>query len=170
MIMNNNSKTVFLCGFMGCGKSTIGKVLAAKLGCGFVDMDNYIVEKQGMSIPQMFSEKGEDYFRNAETDAVRELSSKPGVIACGGGAMLRKVNAEIANSAGTVVFIDVPFESCYERISGDKNRPIVANNTKEELNLIFDGRAPIYRENSAVTVDGSGSPTEIAERIASLLK
>lgn len=169
MIMNNNSRTVFLCGFMGCGKSTIGKLLAEKLGCGFVDMDNYIVEKQGMSIPQMFSEKGEDYFRNAETDAVRELSAKPGVIACGGGAMLRKVNADIANSAGTVVFIDVPFESCYERISGDKNRPLVANNTKEELNLIFDGRAPIYRENSAVAVDGSGSPKEIADRIISIL-
>lgn len=168
--MNNNSRTVFLCGFMGCGKSTIGKILAEKLGCGFVDMDNYIVEQQGMSIPQMFAEKGEEYFRNAETDAVRELSERPGVIACGGGAMLRKTNSEIANSAGTVVFIDIPFESCYERISGDKNRPLVANNTKEELNHIFDGRAPVYRENSAVSVSGIGSPTEIADRIVSLLK
>lgn len=167
--MNNKKKTVFLCGFMGCGKSTVGKILAKKLECSFTDMDNYIVEKQGMSIPQMFAEKGEEFFRNAETEAVRELSENTGVIACGGGAMLRKVNADIANSAGTVVFIDVPFESCYARISGDKNRPIVANNTKEELNLIYDGRAPIYKENSAVTADGSGSPEEIAERIIALL-
>ena len=168
--MNNIKKTVFLCGFMGCGKSTVGRLLAQKLGCGFTDMDNYIVEKQGMPIPQIFAEKGEDYFRDAETDAVRELSEKTGVIACGGGAMLRRVNADIANSAGTVVFIDVPFESCYARISGDKNRPIVANNTKEELNLIYDGRAPIYKENSALTADGSGSPEEIAERIIKALK
>ena len=79
--MNNKKKTVFLCGFMGCGKSTVGKLLAHKLGCGFTDMDNYIVEKQGMPIPQIFAEKGEDYFRDAETDAVRELSEKAGVIA-----------------------------------------------------------------------------------------
>lgn len=168
--MNNKKNTVFLCGFMGCGKSTVGKLLAKKLGCGFVDMDEYIVEKQGMSISQMFAEKGEDYFRNAETEAVKELSEKSGVIACGGGAMLRKVNADIANSAGTVVFIDVPFERCYARISGDKNRPIVANNTKEELGLIFEGRAPVYKENSALTADGSGSPEEIAERIINALK
>lgn len=154
---------------MGCGKSTVGKLLAQKLGCGFVDMDDYIVKEQGMSIPQMFSEKGEDFFRNAEAEAIRELSEKDGVIACGGGAMLRKANADIANSAGTVVFIDVPFERCYGRISGDKNRPIVANNTKEELNLIFDGRAPVYKENSALTADGSGSPEEIAERIIAAL-
>lgn len=168
--MNKKREVVFLCGFMGCGKSTVGRLLADKLGCGFVDMDSYITEKLGMSIPQIFAEKGEDYFRNAETDAISELAEKSGVIACGGGAMLRKNNADIANSVGTVVFIDVPFETCYERISGDKNRPLVMNNTKEELNLIFEGRAPIYKENSAVTADGSGSPMEVAEKIISVLR
>lgn len=168
--MNKKREAVFLCGFMGCGKSTIGRLLADKLGCGFVDMDSYITEKLGMSIPQIFAEKGEDYFRNAETDAISELAGRGGVIACGGGAMLRKNNADIANSVGTVVFIDVPFDTCYERISGDKNRPLVMNNTKEELNLIFASRAPIYKDNSAVTADGSGSPMEIAEKIISVLR
>lgn len=167
--MSDLNGTVFLCGFMGCGKSTVGKLLALKLGRKFTDMDEYIVNKQGMSIPQIFSEKGEDYFRSAETEAVRELASEGGVIACGGGAMLKKVNADIANGSGTVVYIDVDFESCYGRISGDKNRPIVTSNTKEELNLIYDGRVPVYKENSALTVDGSGSPEEIAERIISLI-
>lgn len=162
-------KTVFLCGFMGCGKSTVGRLLAKKLGCDFTDMDRYIEKLQGMPIPQIFAEKGEMYFRSAETDAIRELSAKSGVIACGGGAMLRKENADIANGAGTVVFIDIPFENCYVRISGDRNRPLVMNNTKEELNFIYDERAPIYRENSALTVSGEGSPDDIAERIISLL-
>ncbi len=153
---------------MGCGKSTTGKLLAKKLGCGFTDMDDYIVEKQGMSIPQMFSEKGEDFFRSVETEAVRELSSAKGVIACGGGAMLKKINSEIANEKGVVVYIDIDFESCYDRIKDCKNRPIVASNTKEQLKAIYDGRVPVYIEHSAVKIDGSGTPAEVAERIAAL--
>jgi shikimate kinase len=168
--MSVTSKPVFLCGFMGCGKSTIGKILAEKLECEFTDMDNYIVEKQHMSIPQMFAEKGEDYFRKAETEAVKELSGRSGVIACGGGAMLKKINADIANKSGYVIYIEVDFDTCYNRISGDKNRPIVANNTKEELSLIYEGRVNIYKENSALTVEGSGTPEEIAKRIISFLK
>ena len=163
-------KTVFLCGFMGCGKSTAGKLLAKKLGCKFTDMDDYIVEKQGMSIPDMFAQKGEVFFRAAETEAVRELSSETGVIACGGGAMLKKINSEIANENGIVVYIDIDFESCYDRIKDCKNRPIVMNNTKEQLKGIYDGRVPVYREHSAVSVDGNGSPEEVAQRIFELLK
>ena len=144
---------------MGCGKTTAGKLLAEKLGCGFYDMDDYITEKEKMEIPRIFAEKGEKYFREAETES--------GVIACGGGAMLKKENAAIASAAGTVVYIDVPFETCYSRISGDKNRPIVMNNTKEELEIIYDGRAPVYSGNAALTISGSGSPEEIADRIIS---
>lgn len=158
-------KTIYLCGFMGCGKTTVGTLLAQKLNCGFFDMDAYITEKEKMEIPQIFAEKGEKYFREAETEAIRVLAEKNGVIACGGGAMLKKENADIASSAGTVVYIDVSFETCYSRISGDKNRPIVMNNTKEELEIIYDGRAPVYSENASVTVSGDGSAEEIAERI-----
>lgn len=162
-------RPVYLCGFMGCGKTTAGKLLAEKLGCGFYDMDDYITEKEKMEIPRIFAEKGEKYFREAETEAVRELAGKSGVIACGGGAMLKKENAAIASAAGTVVYIDVPFETCYSRISGDRNRPIVMNNTKEELEIIYDGRAPLYRENSSAAVSGNGSAEEIADRIIAVL-
>ena len=163
-------KAVYLCGFMGCGKSTIGKILARKCGCGFFDMDDYIVEREGMKIPQIFAEKGEKYFRDTETEAIRELAQKSGVIACGGGAMLKKENAEIANESGTVVYIDVPFETCYSRISGDTNRPLVMNNTKDGLEEIYKNRVSVYDANSAVTVSGEGSPEEIACRIAEIVK
>jgi len=163
-------KAVYLCGFMGCGKTAAGKLLAEKLGCGFTDMDGYITEKEGMTIPQIFAEKGENYFRAAETESVRELAENGGVIACGGGAMLKKENADIASEAGTVVYIEVPFGVCYSRISGDRNRPIVMNNTKEELEFIYDSRVPIYRQNSDITVSGSGSPKDIAERIAAAVE
>lgn len=154
---------------MGCGKTTAGKLLAEKLGCGFYDMDDYIIEKEKMEIPRIFAEKGEKYFREAETEAVHELAGKSGIIACGGGAMLKKENAAIASAAGTVVYIDVPFETCYSRISGDRNRPIVMNNTKEELEIIYNGRAALYRENSSATVSGNGSVMEIADRIIAAL-
>lgn len=162
-------RPIYLCGFMGCGKTTAGKLLAEKIGCGFYDMDDYITEKEKMEIPRIFAEKGEKYFREAETEAVRELAGKSGVIACGGGAMLKKENAAIASAAGTVVYIDVPFETCYSRISGDKNRPIVMNNTKEELEIIYDGRVPVYSGNAAFTISGSGSAEEIADRIISAI-
>lgn len=163
-------KSIYLCGFMGCGKSTIGKVLARKNGCGFIDMDDYIVEREGMSIPQIFAEKGEKYFRDTETAVIRELADKNAVIACGGGAMLKKENAEIASKTGIVIYIDIPFEACYGRISGDTNRPLVVNNSKEQLEELYNGRAPVYRENSNVSVDGIGSAEEVAARIAEAVK
>ncbi len=158
-------KAIYLCGFMGCGKSTVGKVLAKKIGYGFIDMDDYIVEREKMSIPQIFAEKGEKYFRDTETAVIGELAQKGAVIACGGGAMLKKENADIAAENGIVVYIDIPFEACYERISGDGNRPLVVNNTKEQLEEIYNGRIPVYRANSTITIDGLGSAEEVASRI-----
>ena len=163
-------KPVYLCGFMGCGKSTVGKILARKSGCGFIDMDDYIVEREGMTIPQIFSEKGEKYFRDTETAVIGELAEKGAVIACGGGAMLKKENAEIASENGIVIYIDIPFEICYTLISWDTNRPLVMNNTKEQLEEIYNGRVPVYKSNSTVTVDGVGTADEIAERIAEAIK
>ncbi len=163
-------KSVYLCGFMGCGKSTVGKILAEKLGCGFYDMDEYIVEREKMKIPQIFAEKGEKYFRETETAVIGELAGMGGIIACGGGAMLKKENASIASENGVIIYIDVPFEICYGRISGDRNRPIVMNNTKEELEFIYDSRVPVYKENSTFTVSGGGSAEEIADRISVLLE
>ena len=155
---------------MGCGKSTIGKILAKMLKCEFYDMDEYIVQKEKMQIPEIFAEKGEKYFRETETAVIKELSAANGVIACGGGAMLKKENAEIASENGIVVYIESEFETCYGRISGDRNRPIVMNNTKEELNFIYDSRIHLYKENSTMTVSGKGTPKEIAETIAGIVK
>jgi len=166
----NDMKAVYLCGFMGCGKSTVGKILARRCGCGFIDMDDYIVDREGMTIPQIFADKGEKYFRDTETAVIRELAEKNCIIACGGGAMLKSENADIAGKNGTVVYIDIPFEACYERISGDTNRPLVMNNSKEQLEEIYNGRVPVYKVNSTVAVDGTGSPDEVASRIYDVVR
>ncbi|MGN0695383.1 MAG: shikimate kinase [Oscillospiraceae bacterium] len=157
--------TIFLCGFMGCGKSTVGRELAALIEKPFTDMDSYIEKKAGMSIPEIFAEKGEKAFRTMETSAVKELALSDEVVACGGGAMLKSENAEAAAAGGIVVYLDADFETCYDRISGDKNRPIVMANTKESLEGIYNDRKALYTANSQISVKAEGTPGEIAEKI-----
>lgn len=160
--------TIFLCGFMGCGKTTTGKLAAKKLGCGFTDTDDLIVRTLDMTIPEIFEQKGEPFFRKTEAEIVKSLCGKTIVAACGGGAMLNPDTAKAAADAGAaVVFLDVPFESCYERISGDSNRPIAARSTKEELNKLFNDRRSVYMAHSTLKIDCDGkSPVEISEMIA----
>lgn len=162
--------TVFLCGFMGCGKTTCGELAAKKLGCSLVDTDELIVETEGMSIPEIFSQKGEPYFRTVEAQTVKSLCGKTVIASCGGGALLNNDTAAAAKENGLVIFLDVPFDTCYERIKNDPNRPIAASSTREELEARYDARRVVYKKNSSVTVDASGTPVEIAERIAEAVK
>lgn len=162
--------TVFLCGFMGCGKTTVGKIAAKKLGYCFCDSDELIVEREGMSIPEIFAEKGEPYFRQVEAEVIKSLCGKNTIVACGGGAMLNPDTAAEAAKAGAVIFIDLDFEACYERICGDENRPIVMSSTKDELEERFNARYDVYMKHSTMQIDGSGSPLSTAELIADAVK
>ncbi|MBR0141942.1 MAG: shikimate kinase [Ruminococcus sp.] len=162
--------TVFLCGFMGCGKSTVGKLTAKKLGCGFFDTDELIVERENMSIPEIFAQKGEPYFRKVEAEVVKSVCGKTAVIACGGGAMLNPESAKSAAESGAVVFLDVDFDTCYERICGDSNRPIAAASSKEELLQRFNARHEIYLKHSTIQIKSNGSPVEISDIIVSSVK
>lgn len=158
--------TIFLCGFMGCGKTTIGKILAKKMGCSFYDTDELIVENQGMTIPEIFAQKGEPYFREVEADIVKSMCGKKAVVACGGGAMINPDTAKAVKDAGeTIVFLDVDFDTCYERICGDSNRPIASSSTKDELKERFDKRYVLYKNHSTIQIDACGSPMETAEAV-----
>ena len=146
------SRAVYLCGFMGCGKTTVGRVLADLLGTAYADMDAYIEKSEKMSIPQIFSDKGEGYFRDAETRAVEEMGKNGGVIACGGGAMLREKNADLAAKNGVVVYIDTPYDICWERIKDDvyMHNPIPAlRNCNCTLPVIRNVR-PVIRSRRAI--------------------
>lgn len=161
---------IFLCGFMGCGKTTIGKTLSKFMGCSFCDTDELIEKKAGMTIPQIFKEKGEEEFRRLETEVIKNLGSFSGVVSCGGGAMLSEKNAEIAASKGIVIFLVTDFETCYERIKDDSNRPLAVSNTKEQLFEIFCQRMDKYRANSKLAVDAEASPMEVSKNIIKTLK
>ncbi len=160
--------TIFLCGFMGCGKTTIGEKLAQKLQCAFIDMDDYIEQKAGKTIPEIFAESGETYFRDLETQAVKDLAHEQGVISCGGGAMLREENAEIAKEFGEIIFLDVPFRTCYYRIA-DSDRPLVRKNTRQQLEDIYNQRNSIYRKHATYMIDASKSPTAAVTAIQEVL-
>ena len=159
-------KTIFLCGFMGCGKTTVGKLFAEKNSRIFTDMDSYIEDYEHRTIAEIFASDGEAHFRALEREAVERLSPTGFVVATGGGAMVDPVNAEAARQGGTVVFIDTPFEMCYERIKGDKRRPLAAQATREELLERFNTRREKYLAAADKIVDGSGSPIQICKLIA----
>ena len=161
-------KNIYLCGFMGCGKSYMGRKLAAMLDCTLVDLDAYIEEKEGMSIPEIFDKHGEPHFRKLEEKYIREMPENS-IVATGGGAIINPVTAETARKAGTVIFLDADFELCYKRIKGDTHRPLVMKNTKEQLKELFDKRRKIYLEHSDFSVvsnnNGKGIAAEIMEKL-----
>lgn len=161
--------SVYLCGFMGCGKSHIGRQVAAALGRRFIDLDRYIVNAEKMTIPEIFERLGEPHFRKLEAEYIRELSDGC-VVATGGGALINDETAAYARESGLSVYINTAFDVCYKRISGDKNRPLVVSNTPEQLRELYDRRAAIYRRNSVCMVNGNARDFIIAEEIVKLVR
>ncbi|WP_295211898.1 shikimate kinase [Ruminococcus sp.] len=163
-------RPIFLCGFMGCGKSTVGKILAKRMGCECIDLDKYIEDEAGMSIPEIFEKQGEAHFRQLETEALAAFADIGGVVATGGGALLSEENCEVAKRSGMVVFIDTYFATCYDRIKDDPNRPIAYNSTKEQLLERYNYRRPLYEAHSHYTISGGYPPLVIAAKIQKLYK
>lgn len=161
--------SVYLCGFMGCGKSHIGRMTAKLLGMKFIDLDRYIVNAQGLTIPEIFDKFGEPHFRALEAKYIRELAEGC-VVATGGGALINDETAKYARENGVSVYINTAFELCYRRISGDKNRPLVVKNTKEQLRELYETRAVIYKRNSTFMVNGNSRDRIIADEIAKLVR
>ncbi len=155
---------IYLCGFMGCGKSRIGRELAKKTGMRFADLDAYIVEHEKMPIPEIFERFGEPHFRELEAKYIREMPDNS-VVALGGGAIINENTAKTAKQTGKVVFLDADFETCYGRIKNDSNRPLAYNNPKEKVRELFDTRRPIYTERADIITDADGTPIQIIERI-----
>ncbi len=158
---------VWLCGFMGCGKSTVGKLLAKLCGVQFYDMDHFIEQKTGMRIPDIFAGMGESYFRKLENQTITELcASPPCVVATGGGAMVSAKNAaEAKKNNGVIVFLDIPFETCYDRIQYS-DRPIVQNSTQEKLRQLYLERRTSYTSHADIVFGQVLSPMETAQELA----
>jgi shikimate kinase / 3-dehydroquinate synthase len=166
---------IFLVGLMGAGKTTIGRLLARKLGKRFVDSDHEIEARTGASIPWIFEIEGEASFRRREADMIRELAGQHGlVLATGGGAVLDAGTRALLAERGTVIYLRAGINSILQRTSHDRNRPLLQTpNPRGKLEELTAQREPLYREVADLVID-TGRPNvqsmvhAILEQIAAL--
>ncbi|KOP70473.1 shikimate kinase [Lysinibacillus sp. FJAT-14745] len=145
-------RKIYLVGFMGCGKSALGRRLSYLLKMPYYDMDHEIVRQQGMTIPQIFEKYGEARFREIETEFLKNFRDEACIISTGGGVAVNAENRKIMRRSGLVFFLDATFEDIYIRIQHDPNRPIVQSSTKEELEKLYHYRRKFYREAGHIQV------------------
>ena len=170
--MNQHITKITLLGYMGSGKSTIAKLLGNKLQCPSLDLDDYIIEKEGLSIPDIFEQKGEIYFRKIENIYLKELleSDKSFVLALGGGTPCYANNMDLILNGSDSYYLRAGIKTLYERLVGEKdNRPMIASLDEEQLTEfiakhLFERRAFYERAGQIILIDGK-SPETIVEEL-----
>jgi shikimate kinase len=165
-------RCVFLVGFMGAGKSSVGAALAARLGHRFVDLDQEISNRFGAPIPDVFADRGEANFRAAESDELARLAGLDDVVvATGGGAFCNEANREVIHGSGGVsVFLDLPWAELRHRLAGDHaDRPMYDDT--DQARQLFEERLPQYLcAVVRVELKGTESPEEAAGRVVHALQ
>ena len=157
-------KNIVLIGLPGSGKTTVGRLLAERLGRAFLDTDTLVEQKEGRSIPEIFAAEGEAYFRAVETACAREAAAADGaVIATGGGMVLRAENMEALGQTGAVYFPDRSPEEIARSVDVS-GRPLLKNQ-REKIFRLHEEREPLYRRYARARFSG-GTPEEVAEAIA----
>ena len=158
---------ITLTGFMGSGKTTVGKVLADFLGCPFMDLDELIVKKAGKSIPAIFEQDGEPAFRLLEAKLLRQTVEKytenTAVLALGGGAILAPASAALLHEKTVCIYLRATLDTLLERLAGETaGRPLADASLADRL----AAREPLYEKTAHVIIDTDGlAPDEIADEI-----
>lgn len=175
-------KPVFLIGYMGCGKTTLGEVLARQMGLRFIDLDEFIEARQGMSIVKIFDEMGESRFRELETEALNEVAAMTDVIVgCGGGTPCHADNMALMNRAGMTVWLTTSPERITDRLLLPEQkckRPKINTLPSDEvLHLVvkeLEERAPYYSQSQlqfdSTDIETAEATERTAHRLAAILK
>lgn len=159
-------KSLFLVGFMGAGKSTVAVALSQLTGIDSVDLDGLIVQQLGMSIPDIFSNFGEDAFRRYETSALESLADQaPRIVATGGGVVGREDNWACMRRQGVVVYLQASWEVLSERIGSGEGRPLASGHERERLKNLWQSRLPLYEQADWIVNADHQSPEQIARQI-----
>jgi shikimate kinase len=159
-------KNIYLVGFMGSGKSTIGKILAKKLNMKFIDIDEEIERIEGMKISQIFEKKGEKYFRDLEKKLITEFIKRKGyVVSTGGGLGADINNMENMKKNGVVVWLDVPLDIILKRTKKDKTERPLLNQPVEKIKELYENRKKIYKMADIHIKAKDKSPDEISQEI-----
>lgn len=158
---------IILTGFMGTGKSIVSRKLAKRLGMSYLDTDELIEKREGIKISAIFQEKGEEYFRQLETQVIKEVASLDNhVISSGGGVVLREENMTALKKNGFIICLSASPEVILQRTANNRNRPLLeVNDQKKRIKELLKIRKPFY-DKADFTIDTSNlSSEEIVERI-----
>lgn len=173
MLLFMLKKNIFLTGFMGSGKTSLGKILSGMLDVDVFDTDELITRLQGMSVAEIFSSYGESFFRDRESEVLELLGQKaPGtcVVSTGGGAVLREKNRAAIKKSGLVVYLDISAEEAYCRLKETEGRPLLkAENPLERIEQLLKERTPFYLQaDICIDVNGKALQEIAAELVAKL--
>jgi shikimate kinase len=150
---------LILVGLPGSGKSTVGRQLARRLGLPFNDSDHVIEQRIGCSIRSFFDREGEAAFRDIEEEVIADLCTQEGVIATGGGAVLRPANRQRLHACGQVFYLRSKPEDVFRRVRHDKGRPLLqVADPLARLRELFEARDPLYRETAHFVIE-TGRPS-----------
>jgi shikimate kinase len=162
---------IFLTGFMGSGKSTVGKLLARLLDREYIDLDEVIVQEEGRTIKEIFASNGEGYFRDCETKTLHRLNnSVPVVYATGGGIVVRSENRILMRDLGRIIYLKTTWSVLQERLEHSTDRPLIDHETGwGKVKLIWNERQPFYNDADLIVETDALSPLEVARKIENLL-
>lgn len=162
-------KPVLLIGMMGCGKSTVGRLLAERMRLPLIDLDEEIARAAGKTIPEIFAQEGEAGFRARETAALeRALAREDGVIATGGGIVTRAENIRMMREKGVVVWLCRPLEDMIADVRQD-TRPNLAGDKAERMRTLYGQRERLYAAAAHLSFDNRMPPEESAKALQKLL-
>ena len=164
---------IFLIGFMGAGKSTIARTLQRELGFPLVEMDEHIVQEQGMSINDIFAQYGEAHFREIESQLVVDLGKQePSIVSCGGGVVVRPENTQNMKKSGRIVLLKASPETIFERVKNSTDRPILNGHMNVEyIAELMEKRRALYEEAADITIQTDGKRrAQICEEIIGKLR
>lgn len=165
---------IILIGFMGCGKTSIGSKLSFRLHRNFIDTDKQIEKKQGRAISDIFREEGEVFFRQLETECLKDLLGQQNnsIIAVGGGLPLQKENRELLHRLGYLIYLQVTPDTIYKRLRSDTTRPLLqGDNPRDRIAELLNRRSSVYTATADMVMDTDGKEFEqIMDEIQEALK